>query len=172
MNIRVLAFDTATKTGVCFGEAGSRPKLWSVALGISRRPDDSIDWGPRFSKTLRMTEYYIKKFDPDLIAVEAFVGGPKANTSLAGLVACVEGEAARHGVRVVTYYPSTIRKHFLGGVSRSNKTPIKSQVFAKCRMLGWDVPDTDAADAGALWDYVCSIESPRHQLASVGGLFK
>jgi Holliday junction resolvasome RuvABC endonuclease subunit len=163
--MKVLAFDTATKTGVCFGEAGSRPQLWSVVLG-------KVEWPDRFSKTLRMTAHYIEKYEPDLIAVEAFVGGPKANTSLAGLVACVQGEAVRRGVPVVTYFPATIRKHFLGGVSRSNKTPIKSQVFARCRMLGWDVRDTDAADAGALWDYTCSMHSKDHQMTSVGGLFQ
>jgi Holliday junction resolvasome RuvABC endonuclease subunit len=165
MGIKCLAFDTATTTGVAFGEAGARPQLWSIGFG-SETP-----WPERFSKTLRMTEHYITKFKPDLIAVEAFVGGPKANTSLAGLVACVEGEAFRHGVRVVTYYPATIRKHFLGGVSRANPTPIKSQVFARCRMLGWDVRDTDAADAGALWDYALSVESQDHAMTSIGRLF-
>jgi Holliday junction resolvasome RuvABC endonuclease subunit len=165
VNISVLAFDTATTTGIAFGHAGSKPQLWSIGFG-SKTP-----WPERFSKTLRMTAHYIEKYQPDLIAVEAFVGGPKANTSLAGLVACVEGEAVRHGLRVVTYYPATIRKHFLGGVSRANKTPIKSQVFARCRMLGWDVRDTDAADAGALWDYACSVESQAHQMTSIGRLF-
>jgi Holliday junction resolvasome RuvABC endonuclease subunit len=167
-----LAFDTATKTGVCVGSAGSRPRAWSVNLGLARRPDNSIDWAPRFAKTLRMVSYYISEFRPDVVAVEAFVGGPKANTDLAGLVACVLGEAQRLGVKPVSYYPATIRKHFLGGVSRSNKTPIKSQVYAKCQILGWNVPDTDAADAAALWDYTCSLQSRAHQISSVGGLFK
>jgi len=169
--MRVLAFDTATKTGVCVGDAGSTPRAWSVNLGLVRRADDTIDWAPRFSKTLRMTAFYIKEYKPDLVAVEAFVGGPKANTDLAGLVACVLGEAVRCGCRTVTYYPATIRKHFLGGVSRANKTPIKTQVFQRCKMLGWDVKDTDASDAAALWDYTCAMESRSHQITSLPGLF-
>lgn len=162
--MRCLSFDTATKTGVCVGDAGSRPRSWSVDLGV-------VPWPERFSKTLRMTAHYIREFEPDLVAVEAFVGGPKANTDLAGLVACVLGEAARFKVRTVTYYPATIRKYFLGGASRANKTPIKSQVYARCKMLGWDPKDTDCSDSLALWDYALSIESRSHQITTIPGLF-
>ena len=161
--MNVLAFDTATKTGVCFGCAGETPRAWSVDLG-------KAEWPIRFSKTLIMTAHYIEKFRPDLVAVEQFVGGPKANSNLVGLVACVQGEATRLGVRVVSYYPASVRKHFLGGIRAGGE--IKGQVFAKCRLLGWDVKDTDAADAAALWDYTCALESRAHQLASVGGLFR
>jgi len=160
--VKVLAFDTATVTGCAFGVAGTTPKLWSVDLG-------KVDWPIRFSKTLRMTAFYLREYQPDLVAVEQFVGGPKSNPNLVGLVACVLGEATRLGVRTVTYYPSTVRSHFLGGIR--GKGPIKSQVFARCRMLGWDVKDTDAADAAALWDYTCSVESRAHQMTTVGGLF-
>lgn len=164
MSLRVLSFDTATKTGVCFGIAGQRPRAWSIDLGKS-------DWDIRFSKTLRMTAHYIRQFEPDLVVVEAFVGGPKANTDLAGLVACVLGEANRLNVRTVRYYPSSVRKHFLGTISRASKVPIKARVYAQCKVLGWDVPDLDAADAAALWDYTCALESRAHQVTSVGGLF-
>jgi Holliday junction resolvasome RuvABC endonuclease subunit len=162
VTIRVLAFDTATKTGVAFGGAGEKPRAWSVDLG-------KTDWPVRFSKTLRMVSHYVETLKPDLIAVEAFVGGPKANSNLVGLVACVQGEAVRLGVPVVSYYPATVRKHFLGGIR--SKAPIKAQVYARCRMLGWSVEDLDAADAAALWDYTCSLQSRSHQIASIGGLF-
>ncbi|PZQ99187.1 MAG: hypothetical protein DI533_00320 [Cereibacter sphaeroides] len=161
--MKVLSFDTATVTGCAFGVAGDKPRSWSVDLG-------KADWSIRFSQTLRMTATYIKDYGPDLIAVEEFVGGPKANTNLAGLVACVKGEANRRGVRVVSYWPATIRAHFLGRGSKS-KIPIKAQVFARCKMLGWEPGDTDASDALALWDYACSMESRAHQMTSVGGLF-
>ena len=157
-----LAFDTATVTGVAFGRSGDRPKSWSVDLG-------KVDWPVRFSKTLRMVRHYATELKPDLIAVEAFVGGPKANTNLVGLVCCVLGEADRMGIRTVSYYPASIRSHFLGGIK--GKGPIKQQVFAKCRLLGWAPPSLDAADALALWDYALSLESRSHQIASVGGLF-
>lgn len=160
--MRCLAFDTATKTGVCIGDAGSKPRAWSVDLG-------KVPWPERYSKTLRMTAFYIAEFKPDLVAVEQFVGGPKANSDLVGLVCCVLGEATRLGVRTVSYYPASIRSHFLGGIR--GKTPIKQQVYARCKMLGWDPRNTDCSDSLALWDYACALESRSHQISSLPGLF-
>jgi Holliday junction resolvasome RuvABC endonuclease subunit len=158
-----LAFDTATKTGVAVGEDRGKPRAWSIDLGRGV-------WPQRYARTLRLVAACIEQFRPDLVAVEAFVGGPKANSDLIGLVACVQGEATRMGVRVVSYYPASIRAHFLSGI-RVGKTPIKSQVYAKCRMLGWEPKDTDCADALALWDYALCKESRAHQMMSVGGVF-
>lgn len=158
----ILAFDTATKTGCAIGEVGGQPRSWSIDLG-------KVPWPERYAKTLRMTASYIEKFQPDLIAVEAFVGGPKANADLIGLVSCVLGEATRRGVRTVSYYPASIRAHFLGGIR--GKGPIKSQVFAKCQTLGWEPKDTDCSDSLALWDFAASCESRAHQMTTVGGLF-
>jgi Holliday junction resolvasome RuvABC endonuclease subunit len=162
MTLRVLAFDTATKTGVAVGCAGEAPRAFSVALG-------TVDWPMRFCRLLRITRRLIEEHRPDLVAVEAFVGGPKANSNLVGLVACVQGEATRRGVRVVSYYPATVRKHFLGGIR--SRAPIKTQVMARCRLLGWPSADDDACDALALWDYACAVESRAHQMTAVGGLF-
>lgn len=161
--MKVLAFDTATKTGCAFGVAGETPRGWSVDLG-------KVEWPERFARTLRMTARYIREFQPDLVVVEHFVGGPKMNHELVGLWAAVLGEARRHHVRTESYYPATVRKHFLGGIRAG--TPIKSQVFARCKMLGWSVGDTDAADALALWDYSCSVQSRAHQMTTIGGMFR
>lgn len=160
--MKVLALDTATKTGCAFGETGGKPRAWSVDLG-------KVPWPERYAKTLRMTAAYIEKLQPDLVAVEAFVGGPKANSDLIGLVACVLGEATRRRVRTVSYYPASVRSHFLGGIR--GKGPIKGQVFAQCRVLGWNPSDTDCADALALWDYALALESRSHQITSLPGLF-
>lgn len=159
----IVAFDTATKTGVAYGRAGETPRAYSVDLG-------KVAWERRFSRILRLTRKVIEDHRPELVAVEAFVGGPKANTDLSGLVACVMGEADRCGVRVVSYYPATIRKHFLGGIS-NRREKIKPQVMARCRMLGWPSDDPDACDALALWDYASARESRAHQVSTVGGLF-
>ncbi|MGL6209129.1 MAG: hypothetical protein ACRC14_04785 [Paracoccaceae bacterium] len=161
--MKIMALDTATKTGIAIGETGGKPICFTVDLG-------KVDWPVRFSRTLRMTRKLIEEHRPDLVAVEAFVGGPKANSNLVGLVACVQGETARMGVRLVSYYPATIRSHFLGGI-RASKVPIKTQVFQRCRLLGWDVKDLDASDAAALFDYACSVESRAHQMTSLPGMF-
>jgi len=172
--VRVLAFDIASVTGCAFGVAGDRPTAWSVSFGKASEEE-------RLSKALRMTAAYIARFSPDLVAVEAPVGGRDANALLIGLCACVKGEAARHGVRVVSYFPATVRKHFLGKSLTARDFPalkhaaakkaIKGAVIARCNLLGWEITDPDAADAAALWDFACSVESRSHQMATVGGLF-
>lgn len=174
MTLRCLAFDVATVTGVAFGCAGDKPRAWAVSFGKASDED-------RFSKALRMTATYIDKFQPDLVAVEAPVGGRDANALLIGLAACVKGEAARHGVRVVEYYPATIRKHFLGKALTARDFPalnrtaakkaIKGAVMDRCRLLGWHVETGDAADAASLWDFTCAMESRAHQMTSLPGLF-
>ena len=168
--MKVVAFDTATRTGVAYGSAGDKPRAFSVDLSVQEERGKA-PWPRRFSRLIRLTGKMIDDHWPDLIAVEAFVGGPKANAAPAGLVACVLGESDRLKVKTATYYPATVRQHFLGGVSKSSRTPIKVQVAQRCAMLGWDVGDTDAADAAALWDYACAVQSRSHQMTTVGGLF-
>ena len=172
--MKVLAFDIATKTGCAFGAAGDKPRAWSVSFGKSSDED-------RFSKAIRMTASYIERFQPDLVAVEAPVGGREASALLVGLCACVKGEAARHGVRVVGYYPASVRKHFVGKALTARDFPalnrvaakkaIKGAVIARCDLLGWQIDDPDAADAAALWSYACALVSRDHQMTDVGGLF-
>lgn len=166
--MKVVAFDTATRTGVAYGSAGDKPRAFSVDLSVQEERGKA-PWPRRFSRLIRLTGKMIDDHWPELIVVEAFVGGPKANTDLAGLVACVLGEADRRGIRVASYYPATVRKHFIG-MGTADK--IKSQVMARCHMLGWPSDDPDACDALALWDYACSIESRSHQITTIGGLFR
>lgn len=170
--MKVLAFDIASKTGVCVGEAGQKPKAWSVALG---------EGDGRYAKAIRMCAAYVDQFQPDVVAIEAPVGGRDASALLIGLIACVKGEAIRRGVRVVEYFPSTVRKHFMGkaltardfpGKSHAaSKKAIKGAVMARCIALGWEVRDGDAADAAALWSYSCATHSRSHQLVDIGPLF-
>jgi hypothetical protein len=173
--MKVIAFDIATVTGVAFGLAGGTPKAWAVDLGKGQSED------ARFSKALRMTAHYCTSLQPDLVAVEAAIGGKDANAYLIGLVACVRGEATRHGVRCVSYHSGSIRKHFIGkamttrdfpGMSAAKaKLAIKGKVLWRCNLLGWNVTGLDAADAAATWDFACAMESRAHQMSSVGGLF-
>lgn len=170
----ILAFDLATMTGVCFGRAGHRPRAWSVDLG-------KVSHEERFSRCIRMTGRYCRMYEPDVVAVEAPVGGKDASALLIGYVACVKGEAHRNGAKVVEYFPATVRKHFLGKALTAHDFPgktkaaakgaIKAAVMARCHLLGWEVETGDAADAAALWSYACAIESRDHQITDIGGLF-
>ena len=173
--MRVLALDIATNCGVCFGEAGAAPTAWSVDLG-KKRSDAA-----RFAKALRMTRHYIGKFKPDLVAVEAPVGGPKTSHLLVGLWACVTGEIECAGVPVLKCDISSVRKHFLGKhlttkhfphlQPRLAKLEIKRSVMNRCTALGWSVKNDDAADAAAVWDYACATNHPTHHTTTIGGLF-
>lgn len=174
MTVSCLAFDTAIRTGVAFGRAGERPRAWSIALGKE-------SWDERFSRMLRAVEKYAVDLKPNLIAVEAPAAGGQGNPDLIGLTVLVRAQATRMGIRCVTYYPNSVRKHFLGksltardfpGKSRAAaKAAIKTAVVSRCQLLGWNIDDTDAADAAALWDYALSLESRSHQVSSIGGLF-
>lgn len=174
--MKLLAFDVATKTGVAFGEAGGKPRAWAVDLG--RGGAEEL----RLARAIKMTAAYCDKFKPDVVAVEAPVGGKDANALLIGLAACVKGEAARRGCRVVEYFPASVRKHFLGKALTARDFPgrskaaakgaIKGAVIARCQLLGWEIEQGDAADAAALWDFACAKESRAHQMTSIGGVFR
>lgn len=172
--MRVLALDIATKTGICVGDAGAVPKAWSVDLGQGRSQD------ARFSEILKLMHGLMEAHKPDLIVAEAPIGGKNASAFLIGLVACVRGMAANRGIKCETVAPSTVRKHFLGKAKTSKDFPglsqakaklaIKQEVLDRCRLLKWDVPDLDSADAASAWDWACAVYG-RAQSAPVGGLF-
>jgi Holliday junction resolvasome RuvABC endonuclease subunit len=174
--MRILALDIASVTGVAVGEShGSvSPRAWSVDLGKAKSEDH------RFSQALILTHKLIAEHKPDLIAVEAAVGGPKTSHFLVGLLACIRGCAANRGVPIKTYPINSIRKHFTGralqvrdfpGLNPSAaKKQIKAVVMQRCRMLGWDFTDDNAADALALLDFARATEGA--QTIPAGGLFR
>jgi Holliday junction resolvasome RuvABC endonuclease subunit len=145
-----------------------------VDLGKGRSED------ARFSEILRLTHGLIVTHEPDLIVIEAPIGGRDANALLIGLASCVRGCAFNRGVKCVSVYPSTCRKHFLGkaktsrdfpGMSKAKaKLAIKQEVLDRCRLLKWDVSDLDAADAACAWDWACATYAGRVS-APLGGLF-
>lgn len=198
--MKVLALDVATQCGIAVGSSKGDPKCWSVDLGASvpelkiykpgKTPSEINDLrsdhkkkadAMRFCAALRMTAGLISIHKPDLLVVEAFIGGQNASAYLIGLVACVQGCAEDRAVRCELVYPATVRKHFLGKNPTSadfpaltqvqRKIAIKEKVAAQCRMLGWVVPDLDAADAAATWDWACANFAPAYQAKPTGGLF-
>lgn len=169
----ILALDIATQTGVAFGDRGGAPTAWSVDLGAGRSED------ARFSRLLSLTHSLIEEHRPEIIAVEAPIGGPNTSHFLVGLIACVRGCAFNRGVPVQSCSIAAVRKHFIGkhlsakdypGMKPAQaKAAIKGVVMTRCKALGWKVTDADAADAMATWDFACATMG--HQTAPVGGLF-
>lgn len=172
--MKVLALDIATNTGIAVGKSGGDPVCWSENLG--KGSDDR-----RFSNALRLTDRLIREHEPDLVAVEAAIGGKTTSHYLVGLVACVRGCVANRGVPCESMHLGSIRKHFLGtalttkhfpGLKHADaKKAIKAEVVKRCELLGWEVPNHDAADAAALWDYACAMKAPGYQATPHGGLF-
>lgn len=172
--MKVLAFDTAILTGVAFGCAGGTPHAFTVDLG-------KAEWDVRFARALRMVERYVSDFRPDIVAVEGPAAGGYQNLDLIGLTVCVRAQARRMGCQTRVYMANSVRKHFLGKALKAKDFPgkthaaakaaIKGQVIQRCRALGWKIDEPDAADAAALWDYACALESQSHQMTSLPGIF-
>lgn len=169
----IVALDVATRVGVAAGRIGGDPVSSSVDLGAGKSEEH------RFCRALKLTSFVIEKYQPDLLAIEAPVGGPKTSHFLVGLLACVRGEAQRQGVDSIIYPINAIRRHFLGRnltvrdfphmKTGAAKLAIKQSVIGRCEMLGWKPRDADCADGLALWDYACA----KHGAVTVpaGGLF-
>ena len=171
--MKILALDLATTTGLAFGSAQSAPVTWAVDLGKGD--------AKKFAKAMQMTKAAIERYQPDLIAIEAPVGGPKTSHFLVGLVACVEGMAEWMKVPTEKHNIASVRKHFLGqapqlrdfkGNRAQQQKQVKGMVMNRCRALGWAVAGDDQADAAAIWDYAMSLRRADHALRTVGGLFR
>ena len=169
----VLALDVATNMGIAVGKSGGAPRAWSVNLG--KAPDDR-----RFSRLLQVVSALLEEHKPDLVAIEAPIGGGMKSDYLVGLAACARGVCFNRGVRAEVCAISSVRKHFLGKhlttkhfpgkTAAAAKLAIKTQVIARCGLLGWQVEDHDAADAAAIFDFACATWC-RVQSAPLGGLF-
>lgn len=174
--MKILALDVATVMGVAFGRPQTAPVTWTVGFGEVR------DHDARFAKAIRFIRQMHHDLAPDLVVIEAAIGGKDANAFLIGLVACIRGAAKDLGIKTAVYANASIRKHFIGKHLTKRDFPhlsetaatkaIKAQVFNRCRALGWAVSDYDQSDAAALWDYACAHESMAHHLTSLPGMFQ
>lgn len=172
--MKILAVDLAAQTGAAFGSPSQTPIAWPVDFSKVRD-------AARLSKVIRWTRHMHDTLAPDLIAIEAPIGGKDANAMLIKMVGCIEAQAHDLRIRTVLYAAATVRHHFIGKALTSRHFPgmsqaaakieIKKRVADRCRALGWEVKSLDCADALALFDYAASRESMSHQMQTVGGLF-
>ncbi len=174
--MKIVALDIATTTGVCVGESGAAPAAWTVNLGQGHSEE------VRFSNALRLAWNLIEKNAPDLVVIEAAIGGKFASAFLIGLVACVRGTCRLKGVKCETVTSATVRKHFLGKALSKKHFPhlkpaaatkaIKQEVIDRCRIFGWEPENGDEADAMAIWDWACAVYARGHQSKPLGALFR
>lgn len=159
----IIGLDVATTTGIAVGDPGSKPLCWSECFGKTASHDI------RFSEALKLTKRLIDKYQPRAIFLEAPIlkrRDKKANLVLLfGLQASIRAWAQIKGVPCKGIEIPTMDKHFIGMSGMKSKDR-KDAIAARCRQLGWTCPDQDSADAAAIWDYGCSLQSRAHSLAT------
>lgn len=173
--MKVLGLDIATQTGIAVGSSGRDPQCWSVDLGKGRSQVF------RYNGILTLTHGLIQRHKPDLIVIEAPIGGGSASAYLISLANIAHAVSFNNSVKCELVFPATVRKHFLGKAYTSKHFPglkqakakiaIKELVKKRAETMGWVVPDLDAADAAATWDWACATHVPTYQSKPQGGLF-
>jgi hypothetical protein len=175
----LVAFDLATATGVCDGEVGGRPRLWSWYLrdGGDTRPQ-------RLYHLARFLRKYFEHCPCDGVVYEGAIplgmlnshpkrGGKgfiisEANVAFArGAIGVLEMTCCEFGKPVEALSVQDARQSVLGWrVNKTNK-PTKKRVMDEIMpLLGEVKPETaDEADAAILWLYACARSNPRLALA-------
>jgi hypothetical protein len=155
----IIFLDLAGRTGVCEGEVGGTPRLYSVQL--SRESDDDFDAAGR--AVLWMAERFILS-RPRAVYAEAapaftsMRGKTNARTLklLIGLGYAIGGVCKARRVPFHVISVSTVRAWCIGqGNMEGEKAKRESARVA--RALGWFPSNLDEADAAAGWAFACSL---------------
>lgn len=172
----ILALDIATVTGFAVGRPGDAPKFGSIDCGNDERHHGRM--GISFSKSL---QELIKTEDPDVIAFEEPIPPQRlgkftnkhTTAILYGLPFLAETIAERYGVKIYCVLVSSVRAHFVPGMTvpkglkgEKKKKAISQVVIKKCADLGWITEDGDAADALAVWSFARSCLCPELAIAT------
>lgn len=173
----ILALDVATQTGWAFGNIRTnRPSSGSVRFGgknaeLGARLSDCRAWLADFIAVNPKTRLLV--FEAPV--AQSFFGkhtSMQATRLLIGLVSIVEEYATTHNrndptksIDVREARVSDVRAHFLGS-NRLKRDEAKRATQQKCRLLGWNPIDDNAADALALWSYQLAILFPENALRS------
>lgn len=158
MTPTVLAIDPATETGIADGIAGKIPAL--SVLRLRHDPDEDHD--DLFRRAALWLWRRISVAAPDFLVIEAPVPPHRAkgfttyNTSALalGLNGLYVGIARAAGVHVITAPIRTWRKGVLGRGDLPGEVAKRAMV-KHCRLLGWDAPDHNAAEAAGIWLWAC-----------------
>jgi hypothetical protein len=171
--MKILAFDFASTTGWAVGSPGEVPLCNSIRFvppGSSheRLAGAAIEWAVPF----------LKAHMPDILVAEAPIAPSfmKNETTIStsmilmGLPFLFGGIAYRLGIhRQHLVRVSDVRAFFLGRNCKSAEA--KKLTVQRCKRLGWEPNDDNAADACAVWAYQCSYLAPElaHRLTPLFG---
>lgn len=156
--MQILALDLALQTGWALGTpADNAPRSGSIQIA---RSDASM------AKMFSEWRLYLRDFlslnpDVSLVVFESPLlpfmkaGATNINTirRLIGLASVTEEllfTLGKYDIREARV--SDVRSHFIGS-NRHKRAEAKMLTARKCRTLGWEPVDDNAADALALWDY-------------------
>ncbi len=158
--MRVLGLDIATCSGFAVDppDGGDKP-----LTGTFRAEHFGDELGRAFVAFEEWLEGMLRLHRPDCLAFEAplVIGGTGGSTrqtthqtvrKLFGLATIAELVGTRGRIAVFECHIQSVRKHFVGS-GRADKR----EILHRCRVLGWQVKDDNAADAAAIWDYARSI---------------
>lgn len=165
----LLALDQATKTGYAYGRPGEQPVFGSRDFGGG--PGGNGEVIDKFRGWLLEICYEIK---PRAICFESpYVPRPKKNPQpgdmminpltlrrLFAIAGEVEAVAWRLQIECLEATTIEICKFFTGRGSHGGPDNKKAALMARARQYGWDVQDTDAADAVGLWAMAENIFDP------------
>jgi crossover junction endodeoxyribonuclease RuvC len=160
----IWALDIATVTGFAIGRVGDRPTARSIQLVKPHATSDdlfgaAVAW---FGDALATGPL------PDMLAIEELLPptarrgetSAAAQHRLAGLHGIVRGLARHAGVaEIVGVAVNDIRQHFIHD-RRLHRDEAKRAVARMCKTLGWEVADSNCADAMALWSYAVALCDP------------
>lgn len=164
----ILALDIATTTGYARGIAGETPIASSIRFGKPGGDPDLV-----FRDAILWISGYLKDDPrPDTIIIEALLpaGAMQGETTrqtrdrLAGLHACMRGTAKGRGIKeIAAVSVGDVRAHFIGDRTCPSARA-KTEVMRRCRALGWEFCDDNAADALAVWSFGCALVIPEWAL--------
>jgi len=165
--MRILSLDLGTQTGVAFAVDKGEPEFSTERLGATKSTHATI-----CSNAMRMTNRLIKKYEPDILSVEAAFFHPKhpqAGVLLYKIHGAVLGVAKINDLHPLEYTVNEIRSFFINN-TMLGRADAKATVKSACLMLGWDVKNDDEADAGALLEFT-RAKAKLSDMMPTGGLF-
>lgn len=159
----LLALDLATEFGWAEGPIGGTPRSGTERFapkGASRQAvfAEAIRWAADRFALSKPKVVFIEV--PDLYSIAKGRSSREVIRILLGLPAIIEGVAYRRGIYDVrTASASDVRQLFLGRRNLPGEQA-KRLTRERCRLLGWDFSDHNAADALAVWAYGCEVVQP------------
>lgn len=160
----VMFLDLATTTGWAVGPIGGKPVYGSHRIASPGASSPEV-----FSSFIAWLVDQLKVHAPRVVAYEAPLapsivkGKTNVNTvrRLMGLAAITEGVSYRMGIfTVLEATVQDVRGHFIGRRNLPGDEG-KRAVIARCRQLGYEPKDDNAADALAGYDYTCAMRNPK-----------